>query len=309
MSHLSKLCRSWVTASCAIGAPTAAADFSGGVAAVRAALRMSCFTPRLALAALMLIAPVGVFAQNNSFATVIQNNSAMQANLTQQMINLNASRSQYSGKSTAPEPCLPPYQLQRGMNGVVPPELQGDPRYQQYLRCRQGQANPQNVPATSVAPSLAGTQHLPITATDFVPALYGHPFVDQAIANMQIAPQERMQLREAVERMFKHVATEYRGNNVAVSVAVAYSTALVTLNGSQLNAQQIREFALGVNDTLARAPQFAQMSPAEKQNNSDSLIFQTAMIIVLRDMGQRDPQAGQQAIALSRVVLQKLGSS
>jgi hypothetical protein len=269
---------------------------------------MRCSIDPLSLAALMLVAPVGAFAQNNSFAAVLQNNGAMQANLTQQMINLNATRSQYSAKSTAPEPCLPPYQLQRGMNGVVPPELQGDPRYQQYLRCRQGQANPQYLPSTS-APSLPVAQHLPITATDFVPAQYGHPLVDQAIANMPIAPQERLQLRNAVELMFRRVAAEYRGNNLAVSVALAYSTALVTLNGSQLNAQQIREFALGVNDTLARAPQFALMSPAEKQNNSDSLIFQTAMIVVLRDMGQRDPQAGQQAIELSRVVLQRLTSS
>jgi hypothetical protein len=40
------------------------------------------------LAALMLTASVDAYAQNNSFATVIQNNSAMQSNLTNQAIAL-----------------------------------------------------------------------------------------------------------------------------------------------------------------------------------------------------------------------------
>ena len=111
---------------------------------------------------------------------------------------------------------------------------------------------------------------------------------------------------EVLELMFNRVATQYRGNNLAVSVAVAYSTALLTLNGAQLNAQQTRELVFGVNDKLAGGPQFALMSSAERQNRSDSLIFQAVMITVLREMGQRDRQARQQAIELSRVVMQSL---
>ncbi len=275
---------------------------------LKSLFRPRCSIERLALAALMFVAPVDAFAQafatNNSFATVIQNNAMMQSNLTRQMINLGGVSS--SGTSSGPAPCLPPFELQRGVNGVVPPELQGDPRYQQYLRCRQGQSNPQSVRSTPGAPSLPIAQHLPLTATDFVPAQSGHPVVDQAITGMPIAPEQRRQLRDAIELMFNRVATQYRGNNLAVSVAVAYSTALLTLNGAQINAQQSREFIFDVNDKLARAPQFARMSSAEKQNRSDSLIFQAVMITVLREMGQRDQQARQQAIELSRVVLQSL---
>jgi hypothetical protein len=276
---------------------------------LKALLPPRCSIEGLALAALMFVAPVGVFAQafatNNSFATVIQNNAMMQSNLTRQMINLGGATS--SGTSSGPPRCLPPFELQRGVNGVVPPELQGDPRYQQYLRCRQGQSNPQSVrSAPGAAPSFPAMQHLPLTATDFVPARNGHPIVDQAIAGMPIAPEQRRQLRDAIELMFNRVATQYRGNNLAASVAVAYSTALLTLNGAQLDAQQSREFIFGVNDKLARAPQFALMSSTEKQNRSDSLIFQAVMITVLREMGQRDQQARQQAIELSRVVLQSL---
>jgi hypothetical protein len=269
-------------------------------------------TAALALAALLLVAPLGALAQsmapNNSFAAVIQNNATMQSNLTRQMINLGGTPT--SGTSSGPAPCMPPFELQRGVDGHVPPELQGDPRYQAYLRCKQVQASPQSPTATPGAtPSLPAGPHLPLTATDFVPTRNGHPVVDQAIAGMPLAPEQRRQLRDTIELMFNRVATQYRGNNVAVSVAVAYATALSTLNGTQLNAQQSRDFIFGVNDKLARQPQFAQMSPADKQNESDRLIFQAAMITVLREMGQRDQQAGQQAVELSRAVMQSLTRS
>lgn len=262
----------------------------------------------LSLAALLLVATTGVMAETNSFATVIQNNAAMQANLTQQMINLGgATRS--SGGSPGPASCMPPVDLARGPNGIVPPALQGDPRYQQYLRCRQGQASPQNVPSNLAAPSLPAGRHLSLAATDFVPAQPGHPAVDQAINGMSITSEQRLQLRNGIETMFQRVASQYRGNNVAVSIAVAYSTAIYTLNGSQMNPQSTREFVFGVSDRLARDPRFAQMTPLEKQNNSDMLIFQSAMISALREMGTRDPQARQQAVELSRVVLGRLNGS
>jgi hypothetical protein len=276
---------------------------------LKAVLRPCGSITGLALVALMLVAPIGVFAQNNSFATVIQNNATMQSNLTKQMINLGGISSSTSGTSSGPASCMPPYELQRGPSGVVPPQLQGDPRYQQYLRCKQGQANPANPQSVRSAPgmpSFPAGQHLPLAATDFVPARNGHPIVDQAIADMPIALEQRRQLRDAIEQTFNRVATQYRGNNMAVSVAVAYSTALLTLNGAQLNAQQTRELVFGVNDKLAGGPQFALMSATEKQNRSDSLIFQAVMITVLREMGQRDRQARQQAIELSRVVMQSL---
>ena len=254
----------------------------------------------VSLAALLLTTSASAHAETNSFAAMIQTTSTMQANLTQQMINMNAANSSHSGPSAAPV-CLPPIELQRGMNGVVPPELQGDPRYQQYLRCSRNQPDPQYAPPPPA-------RHLPITATDFAPVAYGHPIVDQSIAQMPIAHGLRVNLRNAVESMFTRVATDYRRNNLAVSMALAYSTALNTVNGTQMNPQQTRDFVFGVNDMVAQAQQFALMTPMEKQNNSDSLIFQTAMILMLRELGQRDPAARLQAIELSRLVLQHLGS-
>ena len=275
-----------------------------------ALLRRTVASAQLSLAALLLLAPPGSLAQNNnSYATMLQNNAMRQANLTQQMINLGG-KVVGSGAGGGPAPCMPPYELQRGMDGHVPPELQGDPRYQEYLRCLHQQSSPpldrRTVAPAPALPALPATQHLPITATDFVPAQRGHPVIDQAIGTMALTPQQRAQLRQGTEEMFKLVASQYRNNNFAVSVTVAYATAMATLNGTAMSAQQTRELVFAVNDTLAPHPQFAQMSALQKQNESDWLLFQSLIITLLSEMGQRDPQARQQAMQLARAVLRQL---
>jgi hypothetical protein len=297
----------------------------------------------LALAALALSIPVCALSQvvpNNSYAQMLQNNAIRQSNLTQQMINLGGKPTSGSGGSV----CLPPFDLQRGPAGIVPPALQGDPRYQDYLRCRYGNVpiTPAmaNAPALPVSPGSGGSppaqqaswntqggvtaaprlpapqsgsaapaQHLPIAATDFVPVQQGHPVVDQSIANMPLSPLDRMKIYNNVNSTFTHVATTYRANNLAVSMAVAYSAAYTTLNGTRMNAQQTRELAFGVNDNLAQG-QFALMSDVDKQNSSDLWIFETTLIWTLRDLGQHgDAQSAQAAVDLSRTVLQRLTGS
>ncbi len=262
------------------------------------------------LAALAFAASTGAVAQNNnSYANMLQNNGIRQANLTQQMININASRGTASGGNTSGPNCMPPYDLMRGLDAHVPVELQGDPRYQAYLRCMQGQPGAQGErPAQGGAP-LSGGPHLPISATDFVPAQRGHPVVDQAIANLAPTPEQRLQLRKGVDEMFRRVAARYRGNNVAVSVAVAYATAMLALNRTDMNDQQTRELVFAINDQLGRNPRFAAMSPVQKQNDADGLIFQSAVISVLREMGAHDPQATQQSVELARVVLKQLNGA
>jgi hypothetical protein len=262
------------------------------------------------LAALAFAASTGAFAQNNnSYATMLQNNAIRQSNLTQQMIDINRSRGTASGGNASVPNCMPPYDLMRGTDAHVPVELQGDPRWQAYLRCMQGQPGAQNARPAQGATPLSGGPHLPISATDFVPARAGHPVVDQAMANLALTPEQRLQLRNAVDEMFRLVAARYRGNNVAVAVAVAYATATLVASGADMNDRQIQELVFTVNDTLARNPRFAAMSAMQKQNDADGLIFQSVVITVLRDLGARDPQARQQSVELARVVLKQLNGA
>lgn len=269
--------------------------------------RRSRFGP---LAALAFAASTGALAQsNNSYSTMLQNNAIRQSNLTQQMININGSRGTASGGNASVPNCMPPYDLMRGTDAHVPVELQGDPRWQAYLRCMQAVPAAQNVRPATGASALSGGPHLPISATDFVPARQGHPAVDQAMANLTLTPEQRLQLRNAVDEMFRVVAARYRGNNVAVAVAVAYATATLVASGADMNDRQIQELVFTVNDSLARSPRFAAMSAMQKQNDADGLIFQSVVMTVLRELGARDPQARQQSVELARGVLKQLNGA
>lgn len=262
---------------------------------------------RLAMISWVLGLASGAAAQDNSYAITLQNNAMWQANLTKQMINLGGAPT--TGGPASPASCMPPIDLQRGTDGHVPPELQGDPRYQEYLRCRQGGSAAQNAPGHPPASAPAATAaHLPLTASDFVPARPGHPTVDQAINNMAVTPAQRQQLHDGVDEMFSRVGSQYRPNNLAVAMAVAYATSMTTLKGSDMNQQQSWEFIYGVNDQLAQNPKFALLSAQEKQDEADKLIFQSAIISALRDEGAHNPQAQQQAQQLSHVVLRQFGN-
>jgi hypothetical protein len=253
------------------------------------------------------LVPCGAFAQTSSYTNTLQNNAMMGSALNNQMINLGGKPTTGSGHFN-PANCMPPADLQRGADGHVPPELQGDPRYQEYLRCKQGIPPSQGAP-NSAAQQILPARHFPITATDFVPTRRGHPIADQAIDGMSITPEQRQQLHTQVDETFRHVASQFRGNNLAVAVALAYAQSVTTLNGSQMNAQQSQELLYRINDQLAQNPLFAAMSAQQKQDESDRLIYQSMIISVLRDSAAGNQQAGQQAQEMSRVMLRQFGSN
>ncbi len=124
---------------------------------------------------------------------------------------------------------------------------------------------------------------------------------------MSITPEQRKQVHDGVDKTFRHIATQYRGNNLAVSVAAAYTTSMITLNGSLMPPQQILEFIYGVNDQLAQNPQFALLSAQEKQDQSDKFIFQAAMIAALQDAGRKSQEAKQQSLELSALCWRSSG--
>jgi len=295
----------------------------------------------LYVAALMLSMPLCAVSQvlstNNAYATQLQNNSILQSRLTNQMINLGGKPTSGSGSNV----CLPPIDLQRGPAGLVPPALQGDPRYQAYLHCRYGEVPitqaMANAPALPVSPAAGGNtgggntsspaptyqsqstpsagqpaipaQHLPISATDFVPMQMGHPVVDQQIASMPISPGERANVITAVNITFQDASQRFRPNNLAVAICVVYQNAMFTLNGRPIDPNAMYEFILNENDAIVHGPQFARMSDQDKQNVADSWLFQSALLTALRTAAQGgNPLAAQQARQLAQTLLQRLNS-
>jgi hypothetical protein len=268
------------------------------------------------LGSVLLALPAAAIAQivpNNSYSMMLNNTNAMlQLSISQTIAAQGQTRS--NGTSNAPAPCLPPIELQRGVDGHVPPELQGDPRYQQYLRCRQGQSDPQytarTAPPARYAPQVpAAPLHAPISTSDFAPMTYGHPLIDQSIATMGLSFREEVSLRSAVNETFAHVAHEVRPNNLAASIAYTICASLYVIRGTPVGRDELVRYVQLSNDALASSPVFINMSAAQKQANSDTLILDSSLILLLRNLGQRDPASTRQAADLARAVLQRLGVS
>ena len=274
---------------------------------------------------LMLFTAVAAFAQiapNNNYAQMLTNtNAMMQLSLSQTIASQAATNARANASGTSRPTCdpLPPPDLQRGVDGHVPPELQGDPRYQAWLRCRQGQGVPQASGGTNPLQASAGVSggyyptpvvqyHLPMTATDFTPVVQGHPILEQFLTSQPFTPQQRAQLRQAFMEMSVRVAGAARPNNLAASMASAVCGAIYTLDKRFTDADSDR-YLLAINDRLGSSPKFANMSALQKQNLSDSLILQTTVIKLLSQLGDTNPQARSQSAQFSHTVLQQLTGS
>lgn len=257
---------------------------------------------------------------NNSYSQMLVNSNALLQGSISQMIN---ARTHYGNSSGAPSNyCspLPPADLQRGADGHVPPELQGDPRYQAWLHCGQGQnaqqANTQ-APAQQQAqiPSTGGlwptpivARHLPMSATDFVPSASGHPFVEQLLASKPIPDEQRATLRAAFLEMSARIARESRPNNLAAATAAAICGAIYLIDNRFSDADSDR-YLVTLNDRLGSSPSIVAMPDPAKQNLADSLIFQLTVAKLLADAGQTDPQARAQSIQLAQTMLVELTGS
>lgn len=300
--------------------------------------------PALSLLPLaMTTTALAQIAPNNNYAQMLMNtNSMMQLSLSQTIAaqaQTNARAGTSGGTPAGWCDPLPPFDLQRGADGHVPPELQSDPRYQQWLRCRQGQGQgqgaaqtrsaavppPRGAPAAgwpsapSYAPASAeasessyptpeSARHTPMAATDFVPAVNGHPAVEQILRSMPLTAEQRTALARAFMQMSGRIATAARPNNLAAAMSADICLAILTVDHRFTDADSNRYLA-AINDRLSSSPQFAAMSGAQKQTLADSLIFQTTMIEVLSELGQSDPQAKLQSIQLAHTVLQQLTGS
>jgi hypothetical protein len=295
----------------------------------------------LALSVVGLSMAPTAFAQivpNNSYAQMLTNSNAMlQLSISKTISSQAQTRAAAGLSGTTPSNwCspLPPPELQRGADGHVPAELQGDPRYQEWLRCRQGQgaastgtARPdRTAPAASGAPGNASTasasdgaigssyptprsnHHVPMAITDYVPAVQGHPAVEQMLASMPLAPGQRSELRQAFADMSRRLARAGRPNNLAVAMAADICVSISVLDARFSDADSNR-YLVAINDRLSALPSVVGMSRLQKQNFADSLIFQSTMVKVLGDLGRSDPQARLQSVHLARTVLTQLTGS
>jgi hypothetical protein len=257
---------------------------------------------------------------NNSYAQVLTNSNALLQNSISQTIAAQARRSGNASGATPSNWCspLPPPELQRGADGHVPPELQGDPRYQAWLQCKNGQNTPQaampaqppayvNAPGSNY-PTPIMAYHLPPAATDFTPALPGHPFVEQYLQSQPLTDEQRQVILLDFDEMAARTARDARPNNLAASMAMAICGAIYLTDSRFTDADSDRYYVF-LNDLLGASPDIAAMSALQKQNLSDALILQITVAKLLADMGQNNPAVRAQSVQLARDMLLQLTGS
>jgi len=257
---------------------------------------------------------------NNSYSQMIVNTNALLQNSISGTIASQAHTNAYgSGAGTPSNWCspMPPADLQRGMDGHVPPELQNDPRYQEWLHCQNEQNSPQannpaQFPGTPSAeaggahyPTPAATHHLPLSVTDFEPAVRGHPVVEEFLNSQTLTKEQKDGIRIAFMDMSDRVAKEGRPNNLASAMTVAICGAIHYIDNSFTDADSDRYF-IAINDRLGASKQLLASSRLQKQNLSDALILQITVAKLLADQGLTDPQARMQTVQLARTMLTQL---
>jgi hypothetical protein len=280
----------------------------------------------------LLCIPLCAHAQNTSFSSMMENNMMRQQNFNNSINGYNSRLQNQSGGGAASTPptCVAPYDLIHGMAGLVPPQLQGDPRFQEYLRCRYGDVQitpamanvnllipvkpaPGYVPgspqSSANAAETPAAVHLPPGATDFVPAVYGHPNVDRQIAVLQVSEAQRARITQWVGNSFQEIGRVYRPNNLAVSICLAYVEALYILNGTRTDTPHIQGCITGMNDSIGSGSKFALMSDADKQINYELLVYEESMMQLLKTSGERgNAQDNQAAFGLAQSVMQSLNA-
>jgi hypothetical protein len=295
----------------------------------------------LALCIIPLAMPLSAHAQivpNNSYAQVLVNSNALLQNSISQTIASQA-QTQRLGNSSGATPStwcspMPPADLQRGMDGHVPPQLQSDPRYQEWLHCQNRQNTPQANARTQApgGPSASGwssgpsgmpayanvqgssyptpvvAHHLPMTATDFTPALPGHPFIEQYLQSQPLTNEQRAALRQAFGEMSSRIAKDVRPNNLAAALATAVCGAIYLIDNRFTDADSERYYVT-INDRLGAAPEIAALSPMQKQNLADAWILQITVAKLLADLGQSNPPARAQSVQVAQAMLLQLTGS
>jgi hypothetical protein len=115
-----------------------------------------------------------------------------------------------------------------------------------------------------------------MAATDFIPAVPGHPFVEQFLMSQPYTDEQRAALR---------------------------------LIGNEVSDADSDRYLIAVNDRLGTSRDVAAMSPIEKQNASDALIFQITVANLLANAGPDYPQAKEVSVQIAQALLLQLTGS
>ena len=165
--------------------------------------------------------------------------------------------------------------------------------------------NSSNNPAARSAPAI---RQYPITATDFKPV--AARIVPDQFANS--IPGLSLEQREALRALSDQFLTAFEGearkNNVANAMALLIAMSLQVLTEKEVSDDESKQMIVALNNALGATPQFASMTPQDKQIVYESAIVMGGIIATLNIQGaqQNDFAMQSQAREISRAVVKNL---
>ncbi len=150
-------------------------------------------------------------------------------------------------------------------------------------------------PSSGAAAS--GNAGQPLSATDFKRAGTGRPVLDQYIASSKLTGRQAVEFRAAIDATLGQMEAQVRKDNVATSMGVLIAASTYVVRGIELDDPTQDRLIAGLNDVLAADPGFAVLKAKDKQIVSDTMMVQSAVILILSTVGDANSKAASKAAA------------
>jgi hypothetical protein len=191
------------------------------------------------------------------------------------------------------------------------PELAGGSRITQQeiqnlckpFPCGTGSPSPSSYPSAqpiypNTPPSYAppAPRQYPITASDYRP-LAGRILPDEVARATQGDAETKEAVRTLANQFLDAFEKGARKNNVANGFGFLSSVSLEVVTGRELTEFEEQQLIAGFNNMLAPTPQFAAMSPRDKQLVTEAAVISGGFMAFLHVQGKQNNNAKMQADA------------
>ncbi|HEY5934340.1 MAG TPA: DUF6683 family protein [Kofleriaceae bacterium] len=129
--------------------------------------------------------------------------------------------------------------------------------------------------------------HAPMSASDFRRGPRTN-VVTRYVATLPLAAADAAQLTAALDTTMAQLQKAGRKNNVATAMATTITLAHMVLDRDDVDASKVDTLVVSLNDVLANAPQFKQLTSQERQQMADELLLSSALIAILHQAGAID---------------------
>jgi len=136
----------------------------------------------------------------------------------------------------------------------------------------------------------------PITSTDYRP-MGGRILPDVVAGSVQGDAETKEAVRALANQFLDAFEKEGRKNNVANGFGFLSSVSIQVATGRELTELEEQQLISAFNNTLAATPQFAAMSPRDKQLATEAAVISGGFIAFLHVQGKQTKDAQMQADA------------